>query len=353
MSKESRHAARLARESRLRGTTARQSGAGSTGAGAPPGSTDSGAPTAGSTGATPGSTGSATGPRGGVARGGRPTSGAGARAGRRDRVRPGPQPTFLERYRNVIVAVAAVVIVAVAVGYVFIGSTSAAYTCGSQFNPSPTPSLSPGSSAQLGFLQDDMGNSHNVQPPQKYLYCPPASGTHYNLPGTLGPIPPRVYGPNDKMGPSNWIHNLEHGGMVILYRNDSSGATSDGQAAFKAYIAGFPASPICKVPAGVLSPVIAQFNDMPHAFAALVWDRVMYFDTWDPDLATRFYLTEAERVDSTGALITPPEKQCTPASSASPAASGVVFQSAVPSAAASAAPSVAPSASPEPSAAPS
>jgi len=333
VSKESRHAARLARESRRIGANARQGAAGTT----DPDAADA-ATTASST--TP-------------SRGGRPTSGVGARAGRRERIRPGPQPTFLERYRNAIVAVAAVAIVAVAVGYVFIGTTSAAYTCGSQFNPSPTPPVEPGSSTQLGFFQDDMGNSHTVQPPQKYLYCPPASGTHYNLPGTLGPIPPRVYKPDDKMGPSNWIHNLEHGGMVVLYRNDSTGSSSAGQQAFKDYVAALPPSPICKVPAGLLSPVIARFDDMPHPFAALVWDRVMYFDTWDPALVTRFYLAQAERVDSTGALITPPEKQCTPASSASPAASGSPAASSPASAAPSVAPSAAPSASPEPSAAPS
>lgn len=340
MSKESRHAARLARESRRLGANARQAGAGST----DPAATDD-------------STGTVTTQSATTRPAARPATGVGARAGRRDRVRPGPQPTFFERYRTAIVTLAAVAIVAVAVGYVFIGSTSAAYTCGSQFNPSPTPPVEPGSSTQLGFLQDDMGNSHNVSPPQRYLYCPPASGNHYNLAGTLGPIPPRVYSPNDKMGPSNWVHNLEHGGMVILYRNDSTGAGTAGQQAFRDYAGTFPESPICKVPAGVLSPVIARFDDMPHPFAALVWDRVFYMDTWDPALATRFYLSEAERVDSTGALITPPEKQCTPASSASPAASespaastpASVAPSDAPSVAPSIGPSLSPSASPEPS----
>ncbi|HEX2756839.1 MAG TPA: DUF3105 domain-containing protein, partial [Candidatus Limnocylindrales bacterium] len=285
--------------------------------------------------------------------------GVGARAGRRERVRPGPAPSFLERYRTAIVTIAAVAIVAVAVGYVFIGSTSAAYTCGNQFAPSPTPPIDPGSSTQLGFLQDDMGNSHNVTPPQRYLYCPPASGTHYNLPGTLGPIPPRLYKPEDKMGPSNWLHNLEHGGLVVLYRNDSTGATAAGQQAFHDYFTGFPDSPICRVPVGNLSPVIARFDDMPHPFAALVWDRVFYFDTWDPALVTRFYLAEAERVDSTGALISPPEKQCAPPSAApsaaasAPAASGSAPASIAPSVAPSVAPSAPASASPEPSAVPS
>ena len=330
MSKESRRAARLARESRRAGGPPREPGAG---AGQ---TTDSG-------GGTPGSTRTRS--------TGRPVSGVGARAGRRDRVRSGPAPTFLERYRTAIVSIAAVAIVAVAVGYVFIGSTSAAYTCGTQFNPSPTPPIAPGSSARLGFFEDDLGNSHVVTPPQKYLLCPPASGNHYNQPGTLGPIPPRLYKPDDKVGPSNWVHNLEHGAVVILYRNDSPGATAAGQQAFRDYISSFPASPICHLPVGALSPVIARFDDMPHPYAALVWDRVFYLDTWDPGLVTQFYLTESERLDSSGtAFAAPPEPQCAAPSAAPgasvPAASGLVPQ-------ASDVPSSAPSASPEPSAAPS
>ncbi|GAC1671448.1 MAG: hypothetical protein NVS9B8_14460 [Candidatus Limnocylindrales bacterium] len=303
MTKESRRAARLARESRRIG------GPNQPGTGATP-STPDGAPDAHPTSPS-------TAPRSTI----RPTSGVGARAGRRERPRPGVTPGFLQRYRTALISVAAVAIVAVAAGYVLVGSTSAAYTCGSQFNPSPTPVVAPGSSTRLGFFEDDMGASHTVNPPQRYLFCPPASGTHYNAPGTLGPIIPRVYKPDDKVGPSNWIHNLEHGGMVILYRSDSPGATAAGLQAFRDYAAALPPSPICKEPSGQVSPVIARFNDMPHPYAALVWDRVFYLDTWDPALVTRFYLTESERLDSTGALVAPPEPQCNPASSASPGAS--------------------------------
>jgi len=325
VSKESRRAARLARESRRLGGPAREPAAGADQA------ATTGTGNAGSAPTRPIS---------------RPASGVGARVGRRDRVRPGPEPTFLEKYRTAIVTVAAVAIVAIAVGYVFIGATAAAYTCGSIFDPSPTPTVSPGSSTRLGFFEEDMGNSHNVTPPQKYLFCPPASGNHYNQPGTLGPIPARLYKPDDKVGPSNWVHNLEHGGLVVLYRNDSTGATAEGQQAFRDYLSGFPPSPICNVPPRQLSPVIARFDNMPHPFAVLVWDRVLYLDTWDPALATRYFLTEAERVDSTGALVAPPEHLCNPQASGSPGASA-------PSASGSIAPSDAPSASPQPSPAPS
>jgi hypothetical protein len=336
VSKESRRAARLARESRRLGGPPREPGVGLGQTSVPGGASGASSPTRST---------------------GRPVSGVGARAGRRERARPGPAPTFLERYRTAIVTVAAVAIVAIAVGYVFIGSTSAAYTCGSQFDPSPTPPIAPGSSARLGFFEEDMGNSHAVTPPQKYLLCPPASGNHYNQPGTLGPIPPRPYKPDDKVGPSNWIHNLEHGALVVLYRNDSPGSTAAGQQAFQSYVQTFPLSPICKLTVGQLSPVIARFDDMPHPFAALVWDRVLYLDSWDPALVTQFYLTESERLDSTGtAFAAPPEPQCA-APSAAPGASVPAASASAPAAsdstAPSDAPSAAPSASPEPSAAPS
>ena len=339
MSKESRKAARAARESRRAAGTSRPAGTGAGATGASGSAAKSG-PAAGAAGAPTSGTGAAA-----------PTtrrsgSTAGIRAGRRERVRTYRQPSFFERYRTAIVSVVVVAVAAIGIGWIFLGSTAAAYTCGQQFNPSPTPTVEPGSSTRLGFLEDDMGRSHAVQVPQNYLYCPPASGTHLNAAG-LGPIQPRVYKPDDKVGPPNWVHNLEHGGMVVLYRNDSPGATAAGQQAFTQFFNSFPASPLCGIPAGQISPVIARFDQMPHAYAAVVWDRVLYMDTWDPALAIRFYNEESERLDSNGDLVAPPEDitQCDArlkaARSASPAPSD---------AGASAAPSAAPSTEPSPSA---
>jgi hypothetical protein len=330
VSKESRRAARLARESRRAGAAGRTTADGQA----------TGGPGAG----TPASAGTR-----------RPSSGPSGtpRAGRRERTRTYRQPTFFERYRTWIVSIAAVAIAAIAIGWVFLGSTAASYTCTNTFSPSPTPSVSPGSSTRLGFVEDDMGRTHQAGPPFTYLYCPPASGPHYNQPGTLGPITPRVYKPDDKVGPPNWVHNLEHGAVVVLYRTDGPGATSDGQAAFNTFFNSFPASPICQVPPHALSPVIAPFNDMPHPFAALVWGRVLYMDTWDPDLVTRFYNTEAERLDSNGDLVAPIEDvtgcaQRLASSRPSAGASGPPGASVAPSAAASPAPSAGASTEPSP-----
>jgi hypothetical protein len=263
----------------------------------------------------------------------------------------------MERYRTLVIGIAAVAILAVVIGVVFIGATQPVYACSNIFDPSPTPTVSPGSSTRLGFPQDDMGRSHNVSKPQKYLYCPPASGNHLNASGQ-GPITPRVYKPTDNVGPTNWIHNLEHGALVVLYRGDGPGATPTGLQAFQNFFDTFPASPICKIAPHLLSPVIARFDQMPHPFALLVWDRVFYLDTWDPVAALSFFNTEAERLDKDGTLIAPPEdvSGCNAAlHSAAPSASGSAGPSGSPSSAPSGSPSSAPSGSPSsgPSAAPS
>jgi len=145
------------------------------------------------------------------------------RAGRRERVRRTQQKSVFERYRSLLIGGVVVAVVAVVVGLVITQTTRASYTCSIEWDPAPTASPVAGSSPRLGYHQDDMGNSHAVQRPQKYTLCPPASGNHYNQPGTLGPIVPRVYGPSDSIGPPNWIHNLEHGAIVVLYRGDVRG----------------------------------------------------------------------------------------------------------------------------------
>ncbi|HSL33135.1 MAG TPA: DUF3105 domain-containing protein [Candidatus Limnocylindrales bacterium] len=271
----------------------------------------------------------------------------GARAGRRERPRYVERRSFLERYRTLLIGGVVVAIGAVALSVIFVGATQAAYSCGIQWEPSPTTAPAPGATARIGYLQDGMGADHNVAKPQRYTFCPPATGNHYNLAGSLGPVAPRVYGPNDNVGPSNWIHNLEHGGLVILYRGDSEGATQAGQDRFQRYLESLPNSPICDLPTGQLSPVIGRFDAMRWPYAALVWGRVLPLPEWDADLVTQFYLTEAERLDADGAWVSPPEAQC-PAPSTSPSPSG----SAAPSAGASASPAPSGSAAPSASASP-
>ena len=262
------------------------------------------------------------------------------RAGRRERARPAPRRSFIERYRSWLLAAAVVAVVAIVGAGVFAAATQPAFACSTEWQPSPTPSPAADASPQPGYVQPDMGNTH-VAPGTvvKYTYCPPASGRHYIGAG-IGPIAARPYGPNDAVIPEGWVHNLEHGGLVILYR----GVEAD-QAALRALYDAIPASPVCGFEPGGQSPgpVIARFDQMAWPFAALVWDRVLPLDTIDQAAILDFYTRYGERAN--------PEKLCeaSPSPSAAPSPSG----SAAPSAAPPASPSVAPSASPAaPSASP-
>jgi hypothetical protein len=178
------------------------------------------------------------------------------------------------------------------------------YTCATEWTPDPTASPAPGASQAPGYVQPDLGKSHAASGPQRYALCPPASGTHYSGPG-LGPIPAVVYGPEDWAVPMGWIHNLEHAGLVLLYRcrEGDTACSEDGLAALDAAYAGFPDSPICHLPRGLgPGPVVARFDEMAWPYAAIVWQRVLPLESLDTARIHEFYRQFGDR--------TAPEPQC-------------------------------------------
>jgi hypothetical protein len=257
------------------------------------------------------------------------------------------QPSFYQRHRTALLSLVVVAIVAVVGAFFFFSATASAYTCTTITQPQPSGTPLPnGSPALLGQAQPDMGNLHiAVGSNQRYSYCPPASGPHYNNPGVDGPIPAKFYGPDDGTRPEGWIHNLEHGAVVILYNCNMGACTAENQTALQALTVNFPDSPVCGVRAGVLAPVIARFDTMPEPYAALVWDRVLYMTSVDRDQILQFYKTEAETTN--------PEMQCTrPSPSAAPSAapSGASGSPSLAPSDTPAAPSVAPSPAASPTA---
>ena len=240
----------------------------------------------------------------------------GGRAGTRPSRRvPPPQRSFLDRNRVRLLWAGLVVVVLVAGSLVFVSFTQKGYTCLSEWTaPSPAPTVQPGQTPLLGYPQDDMTRAHDALGTRvKYTFCPPASGPHYNAAGTAGPITARLYGPNEATVPQNWIHNLEHGGLVVLYRcAEGDNCDANQQAALKAFYDSFPNSPVCNIPKGNLgSPVITRFDDMQYPYAALLWDLILPLDHWDPAAILAFYDQRGETTN--------PEKQCaTPTASPGP-----------------------------------
>ena len=208
------------------------------------------------------------------------------------------EKSFLERYRSILVGVAIVGVVALAGIGIFAASTQPAFACSNEWVPDPTASPAAGASAQPGYAQPDMGQGHVANGTSiTYTYCPPASGRHYN--GTqTGPISARVYGPNDVVTPQGWIHNLEHGALVVLYRGDSEGATDAGQAALRDFFDSYPPSPVCGFQPGTsVGPVFARFDDMATPFTAMVWGRVLPLQTLDTAAILELDRTYGERTN--------------------------------------------------------
>jgi hypothetical protein len=239
------------------------------------------------------------------------------RAGRRETPRPtraAARPSLLQRLRTPILVLVVVGLVAGVGAWVFTSSAAPAYACSSVDQERPA------AEGELGQVQPDQGAGHvNRGDKVTYGVCPPASGKHINNPG-FGPLKPQVYGPDDTSEPNGWIHNLEHGGLVLLYACDQGACDDAGLAALDAFDQGFPESAVCKLGAGTVGPVIARFEDMPTKYAALVWNRVLYLDSLDAPAVYDFYTRYGERVVD-GSFIAPPEPQC-PVPAASPSAGG-------------------------------
>lgn len=227
-----------------------------------------------------------------------------------------------------MVAVAAIAGVALIAVFVFASASASAYSCTTDWAPAPTASPAAGASPNLGYVQPDMGRRHlAVGEKVTYTYCPPASGSHDNASGA-GPIQPRLYGPNDSTIPEGWVHNLEHGAMVILYRgrDGDPGIATAGQGELRALFDSFPNSPVCGIARGTSQgPVIARFDQMATPYTAIVWDRALPLQTLDTAQILAFWQQWGERTN--------PEPQCTALSP-------------VPSAAPSTAPSTSPSTAP-------
>jgi hypothetical protein len=204
-----------------------------------------------------------------------------------------------ERYRGALLGIGVAAIVIVVGGALFLGASSPAFACSSTLQVAPAVSPAPGATPRLGQVTRDLGRNHvETGSSVTYEFCPPTSGSHYNA-SRLGPIPPVFYGKDDTTVPEGWIHNLEHGAMVVLYRCPE-GCTTDAQTTLSGLQQQLPASPLCAFPPGA-NVVVTRFDQMPTPYAALVWGRVYFLDSLDVGAITTFYAQSGDRA---------PEPQC-------------------------------------------
>ncbi len=127
-----------------------------------------------------------------------------------------------------------------------------------------------------------------------YSSNPPASGSHYSAAG-VSPIAPGVY--DNAVATEVWLHNLEHGTVVLLYDCGGSPCSAEFIADLQALFDSVPASPrfnekkmVIAQYAGVSGPCTGM-PTFPASgpFLAISWDVQKAFDSLDTDGILDFY----------------------------------------------------------------
>jgi hypothetical protein len=155
-------------------------------------------------------------------------------------------------------------------------------------SPSPGASPAPDPTPRLGFTTSDLGRQHLRDPgqPLRYGFCPPTSGDHWAI-ANRAPLRPAVYPPTDEQSPGGWIHNLEHGFIVVAYRcTGPDDCPSDAEMAeLQRFFDEAPAPRVSNCPSKAL---VVRFDEMSTRFAIMAWGRALLVDDFDLDTALTF-----------------------------------------------------------------
>lgn len=182
------------------------------------------------------------------------------------------------------VLIAVVVVGAIAVlGVGLFSSSGSPYACASQLQPQANATV------ENPIVTPNQGAAHvEVGTATEYTSCPPASGPHYSASG-IAPLRAGFYDPGARVGPGNWVHNLEHGYVVALYRcPDGECPSEEVLGDLRQFVFNGPPTETA-TRCGYQSKVLAaRFDDMAAPFALLTWDRVLLLDTFDVAQALEF-----------------------------------------------------------------
>ncbi len=140
---------------------------------------------------------------------------------------------------------------------------------------------SSGATSNVGE-QVPLQSAGHIRPPQKAQYNsdPPTSGQHYSIPGQA----PMAWGYYDQpAAPEYWVHNLEHGGVVILH--SCQNGCADDQSKIRDFLAGAPKD----ADFHEVKIVAVSYAVPGHRFALVSWGWRQFMDTWDAAVAERFY----------------------------------------------------------------
>jgi hypothetical protein len=133
-----------------------------------------------------------------------------------------------------------------------------------------------------GRQATDEGATHVADgTPLSYRSRPPSSGNHYAQWAGY-----QFY--DRELSPGNWVHNLEHGAIVLLYNPDKCAA--DCLTALRDTYTSLPPSKFRTVKA-----LVTPYRDMDKAIAVVAWTWIDEMDVVDKARITAFYRAHVDR----------------------------------------------------------
>jgi hypothetical protein len=140
-------------------------------------------------------------------------------------------------------------------------------------------------SGTIGTQIPDEGPATHITPGTSwnYKFYPPTSGPHWLVPGSA----PAPWGTVDTLAEGQFVHNLEHGGIVILYNCSSGNDCTTLKNQLSNYVKNLaPLEPNFSEAKIVMTP---YSRGMQKKVALLAWHYVMFLDGYDQNAITQFY----------------------------------------------------------------
>jgi hypothetical protein len=149
-------------------------------------------------------------------------------------------------------------------------------------------------SGTIGTAVADEGRAH-VDPSTSPTYksYPPASGPHYSATG-VAPVTWQTIGTSSSpLVEGQYIHNLEHGGIAILYNCPTGTDCTTLKNSLENYVKNLvPAEPSYSEFKIVLTP---YSHGMQKKVALVAWDYIEFLDAYDQNAITQFYENHVDK----------------------------------------------------------
>jgi len=146
-------------------------------------------------------------------------------------------------------------------------------------------------STLLGQEVADEGTPSHIDPSTTWTYkfYPPTSGPHYSVAGSA-PVPWKTI---DTLVEGQFVHNLEHGGIAILYNCPSGTDCTTLRNQLSDYINKLaPVEPTYGEVKFVMTP---YSKGMTKKVALVAWHYVEFLDAYDQNAITQFYESHVDK----------------------------------------------------------